>query len=454
MAQKLVVVYGDNELPWEEIAGFAHAFHNPDNNSALDVLGTMFGGGSIPLSYIMKILQIDNIRAAYGAGGLDIHDLLFHGWQFNATDPRDNIFAFQGLTREEIPSGIQPNYQQSVLDLFLNVTYLQMVRTDRPLWFLKLAGRGFKDRSIHSRFCSLKDEELPSWVPNWSEVTLRAQYAPLDLPQFGPELLDIDPTGKLLLLEAVSYDTIVHTTAHPMIKGAPTTIALELQPDMLKRVLDIGKDFKALHEAFAQFVPTPYPTGTPREEVLWRVLLGETTSDPDTVAYNTRCWTILGKQAEFLGTIAPHAPDSLVAPAAMPQTLPDVQNKLAEYLMSGVDTEALRTYEGKYEEFLGADLFKASTSFMAAMGRHSAGSKIAFTKRGLVVLVPPLAREGDEVSYLVHGETPFVLRGVSGEEAVHGDRRVFELVGDCYVHGVGWDDFEAGREELRPIAIA
>ncbi|KAK7180127.1 heterokaryon incompatibility protein [Paraphaeosphaeria sporulosa] len=450
LAQKIIVVYGDNELPWKEIASFARAFHNPDNNSALDVMGTMFGGGSVPISYIMKILQIDNMREAYRADGVDILDLLFHGWQFNATDPRDNIFAFQGLTREEIPPGILPNYQQSVLDLFLNVTYFLMARNDRPLWFLKLAGRGFGDRSIHSRFCSLEDEELPSWVPNWSELAIRAQFFPIALPQFGPKLLDIDPTGKVLLLEAISYDTIVHTTVHPMMKDVPAMIALELKGDMIRRLVDIGKDFKALHEAFAQFVPEPYPTGIPREEVLWRVLLGETSSDPDLVAYNTRCWALLGKQAEFLDVLIPHAPDHLIAPTEMSQTLEEVKNRLAEYMMSSADDEAVRFHAREYAKFLGEDMFKASTSFMAAMGRHSAGRKIAFTRRGHVVLVPPLAREGDEVAYLVHGETPFVLRAMGSE----GSRKLYELVGDSYVHGVGWDDFEAGREELRPIAIA
>ncbi|KAF2440461.1 hypothetical protein P171DRAFT_435256 [Karstenula rhodostoma CBS 690.94] len=453
MAEKLVVVYGDNELPWDEISSFAKACYNPDNNSALDVLGTIFGGGSIPLLYIMKIMQISNIRDAYRAGGLALQDLLFLGWQFSATDPRDNIFAFQGLARDKIAPGIEPNYEQSVLNLFLNVTIIQMLESDRPLWFLRLAGRGFGDRSIQSRFCSLEDQELPSWMPNWSKSAHRAQFPTLDLPQFTPNPFDIDPTGKLLFVDAVSYDTIVHTIDHPMIQNAPGTVALELPPDALKRVLDVGKDFKAMHEAFAQFVPTPYPTGTPRDEVLWRVLLGETSTDPETVAYNARCWSLLEKQAASLHDLVPDAPDHLIAPSTLPQTLPDVQNKLAEYLTSGEHTESLRVYGERYEELRGTDMLEANTSYMAAMGRHSAGRKMAFTRRGLVVLVPPLAREGDEVAYLVHGDTPFVLRGVDGDEGVCGDRRVFELVGDCYVHGVGWDDLVAGMEELRSIAI-
>jgi hypothetical protein len=465
MAQKLVVVYGDNELPWDEISTFAHAFHNPDNNSALDVLGTIFGGGSIPLSYIMKVMHINRIREAQRAGGVDLHDLLFLGWQFNATDPRDNIFAFQGLASVPIPPEIQPNYQQSVLELFLNVAYFQMSSIEHPLWFLKLAGRGFGDRSIQSRFCSLVDRELPSWVPNWSEVTLRGQFPPLDPPRFDPGLLDIDATGKLLLVDAVSYDTIERVIAHPMIKDTPSPIALEIPPDALEQVLDIGKHFKVLKEAFAQRIPEPHPTGIPREEVLWRVLLGESKSDPDTVAYNNRCWTLLEKQAALLDDLMPHAPDYLLAPSAQPQTLPDIQNKVLDYLKSGVDTEASAIDEKRVEELGGADMFKANTSFVAAIGRHSAGRKIGFTRRGHVVLVPPLTREGDEVLYLVHGETPFVLRAVDQEanedrsgdsekSSFQSDRKMFELVGDCYVHGVGWEDLEAGGECLKPISIA
>lgn len=244
MAQKLVVVYGDNELPWEEISKFAKAFQDPENNSALDGMGFMFSGGSIPLTNIMKITQISNIRDAYRAGGLDMQELLYLGWQFKATDPRDNIFAFQGLTRERIPQDIQPNYQQSALDLFLNAAIFQMKSSDRPIWFLSLAGQGFGDRSIQSRFCSLEDHTLPSWVPNWSHGTLRSQFALLNLPRYEPKSIGIDPTGRVLYVEAISYDTIVHIAAQPIIANVPATLALELPPDALKRILDVGKDFE------------------------------------------------------------------------------------------------------------------------------------------------------------------------------------------------------------------
>lgn len=183
------------------------------------------------------------------------------------------------------------------------------------------------------------------------------------------------------------------------------------------------------------------------------MLLGETSSDADTVASNARCWALQERQASVFAELAAHIPDVFAAPEATNQTLAGIQAKIAESMSSSEETEALRIIGEKFAKLHGEDTVKANTSFVAAIGRHSTGRKIAFTKRGHVVLVPPLAREGDEVSYLAHGETPFVLRRVSGDAGSHGEREVFELVGDCYVHGVGWDDFEAGREWLRPIAI-
>lgn len=45
--------------------------------------------------------------------------------------------------------------------------------------------------------------------------------------------------------------------------------------------------------------------------------------------------------------------------------------------------------------------------------------------------VPPLSRVGDEVCVLFGMEVPFILRPVPGSSSLE-----YELVGECYVHGM------------------
>ena len=51
-----------------------------------------------------------------------------------------------------------------------------------------------------------------------------------------------------------------------------------------------------------------------------------------------------------------------------------------------------------------------------------------------MAMVPPLTEAGDVIG-IVHGaEVPFVFR--TCHNLAHGNLEVFELVGECYVHGV------------------
>ncbi|KAJ4293188.1 hypothetical protein N0V90_008470 [Kalmusia sp. IMI 367209] len=455
MAQKLIVVYGDNELSWDDLSNFAYSFQDPDNGSALDLLGVMFSGGSIPLISIMKIILITNMRRDFTeGGGLSIHDLFFHGLQFNATDPRDNIYAFLGLIGAPIPQQIEPDYTISALDLFLNATRFLMA-TDQPLWFLNFAGRGFGDRSIQSRFCNLNDSDLPSWVPNWSSALKKALFLPLQpIRQEEHTLPKIQHSGKVLEVHAAVFDIVVHVCEIPFNRD-PGTHIFKLPPDQIETMSQVGREFKAFLDAFESHVPDPYPTGIPREEVAWRVLCGSKTTDPEEIAQNTQSFVLLQKEASFAYEVARLAEppgDQLAQQESPTNILEELTNLMSSLPGEGTEKSSI---ESGFSHTGSKALFQAGTRFVFTMGKHCAGRKVGFTQNGHIVLVPPLTQHGDRICYIAHGKSPFVLRPASGEAIADLElgelsyRDKFELMGDCYVHDVRFKD----GDSVEPVLI-
>jgi hypothetical protein len=88
----------------------------------------------------------------------DLHFLLCTFWQFNATDPRDKVFALIGLSSARDDSRLVIDYSSSVRGVYINVgTYI--LDFSKKLDFI----------------CSLPHRtnpfDLPSWVPDWAVAT-------------------------------------------------------------------------------------------------------------------------------------------------------------------------------------------------------------------------------------------------------------------------------------------
>jgi hypothetical protein len=67
----------------------------------------------------------------------------------------------------------------------------------------------------------------------------------------------------------------------------------------------------------------------------------------------------------------------------------------------------------------------------AWLGRFAWARRFCVTKRGYLAIVPPRSEPGDLI-YILHGtQTPFALR-----RCTEGSPDIYDLVGECYVHGV------------------
>ena len=66
------------------------------------------------------------------------------------------------------------------------------------------------------------------------------------------------------------------------------------------------------------------------------------------------------------------------------------------------------------------------------------GRRLVTTRAGALALCPARTAIGDIVSILNGGRMPFVLRSVDENRTIHGigETRAFELIGECFMHGV------------------
>lgn len=76
------------------------------------------------------------------------------------------------------------------------------------------------------------------------------------------------------------------------------------------------------------------------------------------------------------------------------------------------------------------ELWERAQNYILAPQDCLIGWRFVITKKGLFSMAPPIAKAGDNICILDGGVVPFTLR-----KSVEFRGR-FELVGECYIHGL------------------
>ena len=72
-----------------------------------------------------------------------------------------------------------------------------------------------------------------------------------------------------------------------------------------------------------------------------------------------------------------------------------------------------------------------------------------WTHNGFLGLGPPQAQRGDLIYIILGAYTPFLLRQKTAGE---GQRRLYELVGECYMHGLmNGEGLDMGEEQATTL---
>lgn len=362
-------------------------------------------------------------------------DVLVELWMGKATDSRDMIYGYLNLAREASLPEFAVDYKsnKNATELYTATARLFLERNEL-LDIMYVAGIGYPR----------KLELLPSWVPDWSSPPIVSTLRRIKGTQTAfyraskgtlPQIRLVEP--NLLSVRGSYLDKISATMAEPFAALLEVT-SVDLRNKVI--MAEIWRRIEA--QELALKLPQIYLNGQfhgqSRDDAFWRTLIGDTMVVAVAVGDNFKV------RPDTLGV----APYSSVATIQRPAD-DDYGRFFQEWkrisevvLLSGITQvgEIKRNAVVDRTE-RASDMSKLRDQFTHSFTLCASGRKFAITEKGYMAMVPPLTKAGDDIGIIYGAEVPFVFRRC----AKPASAAVYDLVGECYVHGVM--DGEASREK-------
>jgi hypothetical protein len=344
--------------------------------------------------------------------------------RFEATEPRDRVFALLGIAEEE--QKFQVDYEKSVKDIY----------TDISRYFLchhitKKGDHALRILSNVKHYPDSANDDMPSWVHRW--------HAPI--PEARPNrTTETQPMFTISGLASSAkfhaggdeYNGAIPSPADPYsisLKGFIfATISTNVnflqmpplsRPRLWDMVLDIRSVCKDRHAA--------YPTGETIDEALALTL-----TMADTLAFtadsNAETYHAIDFQHFCLSLYEQTV--TILTSAGRIQECEDL------WLEWGADCNELKTIVGAH---------KKAPRFSSGVQVASLGRKLFGTQEGYIGIGDVTLQEGDLVCVLFGGKVPFILRPADGR---------YRFVGECYLHGIMLGQaLEKGREKSQRFEL-
>jgi hypothetical protein len=407
LSKKATILCGKKSLPWKMLAlACVYLIRNGLNGPTFDVGALM---RCVGLDIQRDDLQKDRPRT--------VMSVLLDNIRARATDPRDHIFAFNGMFEpgsfDEIVT--RPDYQRDCAGVYIKFA-VDLLQQQQSLDMLSIP-------------CSTEEPNFgktPSWVPDWSktghiECFLARQYN-LKVPNhlrpvyrasgdssFKPRF---DETGQKLLLTGYLVDTIdeVSTVLEPN-SDSP----LSKHEDRTKLYKSMIQHAKMMRSAYKVGLPwsfrKTYPTGEERVDAFWQTLAaGNVRGD---FAASKAAFQSMYRRYRLMRALQVLRLDRAWSINLILMFFVAIQMFLCCCGCEGVRGKMVQT---KTSDF-------AFTKHMSTANNR----RVIKTRAGLIGLVPGLAKKGDLITLCSGGKLAILLRA-QGEG--------FRMVGDCYVHGL------------------
>ncbi|KAE8448512.1 hypothetical protein EG329_009393 [Mollisiaceae sp. DMI_Dod_QoI] len=365
---------------------------------------------------------INGLKEGYSKrqeGKVHIGHLLADCASMHATDPRDRIFGLGGLLGSPLP-GHMISYKKTETEVFIETACHAL--NQRPDQFAILAYAGIGWRQIPSA--------LPSWVPNWAEERIAASlwdrhYSGLGqsaATHLSPEVEIISSTkGPILSVKGLILDRI-----HK--QNTPVTPLTSEYKHITRRERGIGMARWYKEASALALTDSTYPrTAQSRLEAFWRTIVADRSFiDRPSPPSFTQCNTVYNKLSEArLQTVGLPAEAHLARLQADPE-------------LSAIWPQGLEDLSRFHE-------------FQAAIAHAADGRRFCVTREGgYFCLVPEGSRVGDLVCVLFGAPTPFVLREYADRNGPDVEKKLYQLVGECYVHGF-MDGFDDTKDFMSPF---
>ncbi|KAJ8118304.1 hypothetical protein OPT61_g689 [Boeremia exigua] len=376
---------------------------------------------------------------------------------FDATDPRDKIFALAGLATDVGEDFV--DYSKSYEHVIRELSHMLLDGT--------IPTTSGSALDIWSCITRDDDDELdgPSWVVDWLKLRdslytpLMSQYVS-EKPaiQRRPEVV-FSSTGEeeTLHVRGILFDTIAHIVPSPVVMRQLVPQSDFLTSQHLPGIIAWYEDVKqaaGLPNDPEDEAPMYQPTGEFLYDAFWRTLCCNRTSSSFSTppADNTsfRAWERLlslqsarhelelhlrgfcTRQIRIAKASAAFAITALTYRfrnhkllfVALPFALPPLFQLIDMSWNIALRTNLLE----QYKEYiaLSTEVQIEQREFEGSHASWTQGRLFGITERGMIGWVPVTSRVGDCVGLFAGCRVPFVLRG-TGEG--------WKIVGDAYVHG-------------------
>ncbi|MCJ1436819.1 hypothetical protein MMC27_006201 [Xylographa pallens] len=331
--------------------------------------------------------RIQNMAESHeeGTENEDFVLVIAHGRLCHNSNERDSVYGFLGLMNDNIASRIKPDYNMSVADVFQDAA-TQVTLCSQSLILFSL-----------TQYMAKENRWTPTWVPSWNALSGLESLE--EWSNRSRRLVQHDYfsscAGHNMQFEVVNY-SILKLFGSRLDHVASMSSDSAPHDPTLSEVLQIHQEWRLLCNLGIDN-ELRYVAGGKASEAYWRTLInGVYTGSGES---RRRCQTSDYK--------------------AYLEWLYELENSTTAYW----DSDLANSFHISYTE--------------ACLGR-----RFFVTKKGYFGIGPAELEEGDEVYILAGGKHPFALRPSLGLQP-----NTFELVGDCYVHGVM--DGEAVSDQSR-----
>jgi hypothetical protein len=387
MASRRVFACGNAVACWDDLMRVIRFFRR--TNLDLYFLHSQRAGEPLKTSIgLLNLLKIgDYCRDIQPGSLLPLHELLMSLRKFEATDPRDKIFAVLGLADNVQDAIFSPEYTCTPQHIFTKICRFLMVR-DADLYLLHCAGIG-APRVL---------ADLPSWVPDFFSTE---RYASLGL------------LSNIMGWRASGAESQVSIREHPSIRDAIILSGSLLDSVSVIAQLFPRSPFPATWEEYRQQACkkmawldewedlvdnlSPYPTAEVCSDVCWRTLICNkthtghvATSQYSNYQHCSSFWKLGASSASWM----------------------EFHRQLTDQIIEG------------------AHKFEITSS---GISRRLFTTTNGYAGKGATTDIA----SGDKICIFHGAKTPFIIRPNS---TLDGQELTYALVGDCYVHGLMYGD--------------